>query len=58
MNFEKVIRILYIRILTSRPLVGSSQNKRFGFVNSSHANANRRRSPPLMPLTFFSGIPI
>ena len=47
-----------IAIKESRPLVGSSQNNKFGFVKSSQPNANRRLSPPLMPLRFFAGFPI
>ena len=42
----------------SKPLVGSSQNKILGLVIISDANASRLRSPPDIPFTPFSGLPI
>jgi hypothetical protein len=42
----------------SRPLVGSSKNNKFGLVINSQANAKRLLSPPDIPFTSLSGIPI
>ena len=40
----------------SRPLVGSSQNRREGFVKNSEANDNLFFSPPDIPLILSSPI--